>query len=158
MVAGAGQGGGLVAGAGQGGGPALAGARLARDRVAAAVPDVPVLCHFRRAAETCDDGPYQEIAAYLRRYSRHRVEPAFAALAHFDGVHFARRATAPTLFSVGLRDPVCPPSTVCAAFNRYAGEESGVTVWPFGDHGGGYGSNPPVRLSWLRERGLAPEL
>ncbi|MFD7319589.1 hypothetical protein ACFV9D_00645 [Streptomyces sp. NPDC059875] len=37
----------------------------------------------------------------------------------------------------------------------------GVTfgaLWcgPFADHGGG--SNPPVQLSWLRERGLAPEL
>ncbi|MFD0352202.1 acetylxylan esterase [Streptomyces sp. NPDC127110] len=124
----------------------------------AAMPDVPFLCHFRHAAAICGDGPYQEIAKYLRRHSRRRVEPAFATPDHFDGVHFARRATAPTLFSVGLRDPVCPPSTVYAAFNQYAGEDRSMTVWPFGDHGGGCGSNPPVQPAWLRERGPAPEL
>ncbi|UUU37855.1 acetylxylan esterase [Streptomyces sp. NBC_00162] len=148
----------VVAGGSQGGGLALAVAGLAGDRVAAAMPDVPFLCHFRHAAAICADGPYQEIAKYLRWHSRHRVEPAFATLDHFDGVHFARRATAPTVFSVGLMDPVCPPSTVYAAFNHYAGEDRTMTVWPFGDHGGGCGSNPPVQLAWLRERGLAPEL
>jgi cephalosporin-C deacetylase len=54
-------------------------------------------------------------------------------------------------------DPVCPPSTVYAAFNHYAGEDRTMTVWPFADHGGGYGSNPPVQLAWLAERGLAPK-
>ncbi len=90
--------------------------------------------------------------------ARWPVRGAFAALDHFDGVHFARRATVPTLFSVGLMDPVCPPSTVYAAFNHYAGEDRTMTVWPFGDHGGGHGSNPPVQLAWLRERDLAPAL
>ncbi|MET9697274.1 acetylxylan esterase [Streptomyces sp. NPDC006529] len=145
-----------VAGGSQGGGLALAVAGLAGDAVAAALVDVPFLCHFRRAAGICGEGPYQEIAHYLRWHSRHRVEPAFATLAHFDGVHFARRATAPTLFSVGLMDPVCPPSTVYAAFNHYAAEDRTMTVWPFGDHAGG-GCNPPVQLAWLRERGLAPQ-
>ncbi|MFF1341705.1 acetylxylan esterase [Streptomyces sp. NPDC058290] len=148
----------VVAGGSQGGGLALAVAGLAGDRVAAAMPDVPFLCHFRHATAICGEGPYQEIAKYLRWHSRHRVEPAFDTLDYFDGVHFARRATAPTLFSVALMDPVCPPSTVYAAFNRYAGQDRTMTVWPFGDHGGGLGSNPPVQLDWLRERGLAPEL
>ncbi|MEU4353284.1 acetylxylan esterase [Streptomyces virginiae] len=116
------------------------------------MPDVPFLCHFRHAAAICGDGPYQEIAKSLRRHSRHRVEPAFTTLDHFDGVRFARRATAPALFSVGLMDPVCPPSTVYAAFHHYAGEDRSMTVWPFGDHGGGCGSNPPVQLARLRAR------
>ncbi|MFJ6677320.1 acetylxylan esterase [Actinosynnema sp. NPDC091369] len=47
----------------------------------------------------------------------------FATLAYFDGVHFAQRATAPALFSVGLMDPIRPPSTVYAAFNHYAGSD-----------------------------------
>ncbi|MFE9462686.1 acetylxylan esterase [Streptomyces virginiae] len=111
------------------------------------MPDVPFLCHFRHAAAICGDGPYQEIAKSLRRHSRHRVEPAFATFDHFDGVRFARRATVPALFSVGLMDPLCPPSTVYAAFNHYAGEDRSMTVWPFGDHGGGCGSNPPVQLA-----------
>ncbi|KUO16473.1 acetylxylan esterase [Streptomyces dysideae] len=146
-----------VAGASQGGGLALAVAGLTGDRVAAVLPDVPFLCHFRHAVQISGEGPYPEIVKYLRWHSPQRVEQAFATLAHFDGVHFAQRATAPTLFSVGLMDPICPPSTVYAAFNHYAGEDRTMTVWPFADHGGGCGFNPPVQLAWLRERGLGPE-
>ncbi|MET9435848.1 alpha/beta fold hydrolase [Streptomyces sp. NPDC006551] len=148
----------VVAGGSQGGGLALAVAGLAGDRVAAVMPDVPYLCHFRRAVQISGEGPYQEIAKYLRWHSRHRVEPTLSTLDYFDGVHFAQRAAAPALFSVGLMDPICPPSTVYAAYNHYAGEDRTMTIWPFADHGGGYGSNPPVQLAWLRERGLAPEL
>ncbi|MEV6237590.1 acetylxylan esterase [Lentzea sp. NPDC051838] len=144
----------IVTGGSQGGGLALAVAGLTS--VAAVMPDVPFLCHFRRAAETSGEGPYQELAEYLRWHSRHRVDPAFATLSYFDGVHFAQRATAPALFSVGLMDPICPPSTVYAAFNHYAGEDRTMTVWPFGDHGGGHGSNPVAQLEWLCDRGLTP--
>ncbi|WP_112264528.1 acetylxylan esterase [Lentzea terrae] len=145
----------IVAGGSQGGGLTIAVAGLTR--VAAALPDVPFLCHFRRAAEVCGEGPYVELAEYLRWHSRHGVEPAFATLSYFDGVHFAQRATAPALYSVGLMDPICPPSTVYAAFNHHAGEDRTMTVWPFADHGGGHGSNSVAQLEWLRERGLAPE-
>ncbi|MFF4799575.1 acetylxylan esterase [Streptomyces sp. NPDC001351] len=147
----------VVGGGSQGGGLALAAAGLLGDRVAAVMPDVPFLCHFRRAVQITGEGPYPEIAHYLRWHSRHQVAPALATLDYFDGVHFAQRATAPALFSVGLMDPVCPPSTVYAAFNHYAGRDRTMTVWPFADHGGGCGSNPPVQLDWLAERGLAPE-
>ncbi|MGW6935988.1 acetylxylan esterase [Lentzea sp. NPDC054927] len=146
----------IVAGGSQGGGLAIAVAGLTR--VAAVLADVPFLCHFRRAAEMCGDGPYQELAEYLRWHSRHRVNDTFATLSYFDGVHFAQRALAPALFSVGLMDPVCPPSTVYAAFNRYAGGDRTMTVWPFADHGGGHGSNSVTQLEWLRERGLVPEV
>ncbi|RAS66972.1 cephalosporin-C deacetylase [Lentzea atacamensis] len=144
----------IVAGGSQGGGLTIAVAGLTE--VAAALPDVPFLCHFRRAAEVCGEGPYVELAEYLRWHSRHGVEPAFATLSYFDGVHFAQRATAPALFSVGLMDPICPPSTVYAAFNHYAGEDRTMTVWPFADHGGGHGSNSVAQLAWLRDRGLVP--
>jgi cephalosporin-C deacetylase len=146
----------VVAGGSQGGGLTIAVAGLAGDRVAAALPDVPFLCHFRRAADISGEGPYPELAEYLRWHSRHRVEPTFATLSYFDGVHFAQRATAPALFSVALMDPVCPPSTVYAAFNHYSGADKTMTVWPFADHGGGYGSNAAVQLDWLHARGLAP--
>ncbi|MEU4769386.1 acetylxylan esterase [Actinosynnema sp. NPDC023794] len=144
----------IVTGGSQGGGLALAVAGLAPGTVSAVLPDVPFLCHFRRAAEISGEGPYEELAKYLRWHSRQHVERTFATLSYFDGVHFARRATAPALFSVGLMDPICPPSTVYAAYNHYAGEDRTMTVWPFADHGGGYGSNAAVQLAWLHERGL----
>ncbi|MGP4112610.1 acetylxylan esterase [Streptomyces sp. 4N509B] len=143
----------VVSGGSQGGGLALATAGLAGDAVAAALVDVPFLCHYRRASEIASDGPYPELAWYLGVHQR--VDPAtvFATLDYFDGVHFAPRATAPALFSVALMDPVCPPSTVFAAYNRYAAPKD-ITVWHYGDHGGGRGSQPREQLRWLAERGL----
>ncbi|MDB1090130.1 acetylxylan esterase [Streptomyces sp. ACA25] len=143
----------IVSGASQGGGLALATAGLAGDAVAAALIDVPFLCHFRRGAECATLGPYPEIVAYLSEHTRTDPAPVFRTLAHFDGLHFAPRATAPALFSVGLMDPVCPPSTVFAAYHRYAGQKD-LTVWEFGDHGGGRGSQPEEQLRWLAGRGL----
>lgn len=146
----------VVGGGSQGGGLALAVAGLTGDLVAGALIDVPFLCHFERAAEIAAEGPYTEIAMYLRYHHQDMVDTAFATLAHFDGIHFAARATAPALFSVGLMDPICPPSTVYAAYHRYAGERD-LRVWRFADHGGGYGAMPPEQLRWLRDRGLGPE-
>ncbi|WP_165984462.1 acetylxylan esterase [Streptomyces sp. YIM 98790] len=143
----------VVSGASQGGGLALATAGLSGDAVAAALIDVPFLCHYRRAAEIATEGPYPELAEYLGVHRRIDPERAFSTLDYFDGLHFAPRATAPALFSVALMDPVCPPSTVFAARNRYAGE-AGITVWPFGDHGGGRASQQEEQLRWLADRSL----
>ncbi|MGK5498069.1 acetylxylan esterase [Streptomyces sp. URMC 125] len=74
---------------------------------------------------------------------------------HFGGVHFAARATAPALFSVGPVDPVCPPSTVYAAYHRYAGDRD-IRVWRHADHGGGYGAQAREQPRRLHERGLSP--
>lgn len=118
--------------------------------------NVPFLQHFRRAVEISGSGPYPEIAAYLRMHSREKVEQTFRTLSYFDGVHLAGRATAPALFSVGLMDPVCPPSTVFASYNRYGGEKD-IEVWEFADHGGGYDSQARRQPEWLRDRGLGPK-
>ncbi|MTE21891.1 alpha/beta fold hydrolase [Streptomyces sp. TRM43335] len=144
----------VVAGGSQGGGLALAVAGLASRQVAAALVDVPFMCHYRRSAEVASAGPYPEIAHYLGVHQRTDPESVFATLNYFDGLHFAPRATVPALFSVALMDPVCPPSTVFAAYHRYAGTDRDIRVWHFGDHGGGRASQPYEQLLWLRERGL----
>ncbi|NEE11438.1 acetylxylan esterase, partial [Streptomyces sp. SID7499] len=74
-------------------GLALAVAGL-RDDVAAAVADVPFLCHYRRASQITDAGPYAEIARWLSGH-RFRIEEAMETLSYFDGVNFAARASAP---------------------------------------------------------------
>ncbi|MGW1028117.1 acetylxylan esterase [Streptomyces sp. NPDC002577] len=146
----------VVSGGSQGGGLALAVAGLARDLVAGVLTDVPFLCHYERGVAVASDGPYVEIAKYLRWHSQDMAETAFRTLSYFDGVHFAARATAPALFSVGLMDPICPPSTVYAAYHRYAAERD-IRVWRFADHGGGYGATPGEHLRWLRDHGLGPK-
>jgi cephalosporin-C deacetylase len=78
---------------------------------------------------------YQEIVEFCKTH-RQRIEQVFETLSYFDGVHFAARATGRALFSVGLMDPVCPPSTVFAAFNHYGGEKD-IRVWEYNMHEGG---------------------
>lgn len=123
-----------VYGRSQGGGLALAAATLVPD-VAAVVSEVPFLCHYRRATEITGQLPYGEISSYLKA-RRLDVDQVFQTLSYFDGVNFAARASAPARFGVGLMDEVCPPSTVFAAFNHYAGPKE-IRVWPYNGHEGG---------------------
>ncbi len=124
-----------VTGGSQGGGIALAAAGLSRGLVAT-MPDVPFLCHFERAVGMTDRDPYQEIVRYLSVH-RDAQERVFATLAYFDGVNFAKRADAAALFSVALLDPICPPSTVYAAYNHYAGTDKAISVYSHNEHEGG---------------------
>lgn len=124
----------IITGGSQGGGISLAVAGLVPD-LKAVMPDVPFLCHFRVATEITDGYPYQEIVQYCK-FRRERVEGVFHTLSYFDGVNFAKRASAPALFSVGLMDDICPPRTVYAAYNHYAGEKS-MRVYPYNHHEGG---------------------
>ena len=116
----------VVSGTTQGGGLALAVAGLSTD-VAVSLSDVPLLADIRPAIEITDAHPYAELVGYLRT-RRTDLQSAFAIVDYVDGVNFAVRATASSLFSVGLMDPVCPPSTVFAAFNYYGGSAFGHTT------------------------------
>jgi cephalosporin-C deacetylase len=72
-------------------------------------------------------------------------------LSYFDVAILGRRADAPALFSVGLMDEVCPPSTVYGAFNEYAGPKE-ITEYPFNDHEGGGGFHDIVKMRWVADR------
>lgn len=137
----------VIKGGSQGGGIALAAAGLC-DGLAGALVDVPFLCAYRRATEITNEYPYREIADYLR-YRRDRVEETFRTLSYLDGVNFAARAHAPAMFSVGLMDPVCPPSTVFAAYNHYAGTDKEMCVWTYNEHDGGAAYQTGKHLEWL---------
>ncbi|HYJ26959.1 MAG TPA: acetylxylan esterase [Nocardioides sp.] len=137
----------VAAGASQGGALALAVAALVPDAVAAVLCDVPFLCDVRRAAAIAQSDPYLELVRYLAAH-RDRVEQTFATLAHFDGAVLARLATAPALFSVAMMDPVCPPTTVFAAYNAYAGPKD-IAVYEFNGHEGGEAFQRARQLEWL---------
>lgn len=137
-----------VSGGSQGGGLALAVAGLA-DGISAALIDVPFLCHWRRALEVATEGPYPELVGYCAVH-RHQAERVLRTLSYVDGVNFAARASAPALFSVGLMDPVCPPSTVYAAYHQYAGPKR-MTVWPYNAHEGGQTHQVAEQLRYLGE-------
>lgn len=142
-----------VAGGSQGGAIAIAAAALVDD-LAAVIADVPFLSHVRRAVTLVDTPPYEEIARYIKAHRDHE-ETVFATLGYFDGAVLAPRANAPALFSVGLMDTTCPPSTVFASFNRYGGPgfaDREIVVYPFNGHEGGEGFQAARAITWLRDR------
>jgi cephalosporin-C deacetylase len=138
-----------VTGGSQGGGITLAAAGLVPD-VAVAMPDVPFLCHFRRAVELIDTDPYNEIARFCKNHRGH-IETVFNTLSYFDGMNFAVRAKAAALFSVGLMDTTCPPSTVFAAYNHYAGPKD-IRIWEFNNHEGGQAFQDAEKFKFACER------
>lgn len=137
-----------LTGGSQGGGITIAAAGLVPD-VAAAMPDVPFLCHYRRATEIVDTYPYREIAEYCHVH-RDKLQTVFQTLSYFDGVNFAARSTAKALFSTGLMDQVCPPSTVFAAYNHWTGEKE-IKVYPYNGHEGGDSYQTVEKLKFLKK-------
>lgn len=148
----------VLAGMSQGGGLALAAAGLAAGRlsgVRAVLADVPFLQDFPRALAVAARGPYPELVAFLARH-RDQAGRALEVLNYFDGVHLARRATAPALYSVALLDDVCPASTVFASYNAYgtaAGQspDKDIEVYPFNNHEGGDEHQWVRQLGYLRD-------
>lgn len=138
-----------VAGGSQGGGIALAAAAL-HPAVRYALVDVPFLCDFRRATSLIDRDPYAEIVRYLKVH-RENVSDVFATLSYFDGAVLGRSARAEALFSVGLMDDICPPSTVYAAYNWYGGAKS-IVEYAYNNHEGGQAYHERAQLAWLAER------
>lgn len=141
----------VVTGGSQGGGIALAVAGLAPgvldNGVRYCMPDVPFLCHYRRATELVDTHPYQEIVRYCKVH-RDKIDTVFATLSYFDGVNFASRAQAQALFSVALMDDICPPSSVFAAYNHYVGPKE-IRVWQYNQHEGGQSYQTMEQLDFL---------
>lgn len=137
-----------VTGGSQGGGISIAVSGLVRD-VAVTMPDVPFLCHYRRATEITDSLPYREIAHYCKVH-RDKVDTVFSTLSYFDGMNFAAHASAQALFSVGLMDDICPPSTVFAAYNYYAGPKQ-IYIWPYNQHEGGESHQATEQVRFLTD-------
>jgi len=121
-------------GGSQGGGITVAIGGLSPD-VAVIMPDVPFLCHYRRATEITDAAPYSEIVKYCKAH-RDKIDAVFTTLSYFDGVNFAARSKARAFFSVALMDEICPPSTVFAAYNHFPGPKD-IRVYQYNNHEGG---------------------
>jgi cephalosporin-C deacetylase len=121
-------------GASQGGALTLACAAL-EPRIALAAPVFPFLCDYQRVWEmdlTVD--AYEELRKYFRLFDpRHeREDEIFTRLGHIDVQHLARRIQARVLFTMGLMDTICPPSTQFAAYNKITSPKELVLYPDFG--------------------------
>ncbi|GAA4174458.1 acetylxylan esterase [Gryllotalpicola koreensis] len=132
-----------VTGGSQGGGIAIAAAGLSPD-VWALLPDVAFLCAWEHGTNVAISDPYQELSRYLAAH-RNDVETVWNTAAYFDGVNFAKRITAPSLWSVALMDQVVPPSSTFAGFNALASADKAIEVYPYNGHEGGQ------TYQWLKQ-------
>jgi cephalosporin-C deacetylase len=120
-----------VNGGSQGGGITIAAAGL-DERVSLAIIEISFLCNFRRAVEISPSNPFLEIAEYIRRYP-HYIDKVYNTLSYFDGMNLASNIKARSLWSVGLWDEVCPPSTIFAAYNNVKSKKE-IKVYPYNRH------------------------
>jgi cephalosporin-C deacetylase len=121
-------------GASQGGALSLACAAL-EPRIRRAAPVYPFLCDYRRVWEMdLAKEAYEELRLYFRAFDpRHEREDAvFTKLGYIDVQHLAPRVRADVLMFVGLADPICPPSSQFAAYNKLAGAKDLVIYPDFG--------------------------
>lgn len=121
-----------VEGGSQGGGMALGVAALDRS-AALCMADVPSSCWmdervFRRS------GGANGIADYLKSFPE-RVELVSKALSYFDIINHAPNITCPVLVACGLKDPVCPPDSIYAAYNKITAPKE-MVAYPFSEHDG----------------------
>jgi cephalosporin-C deacetylase len=118
-------------GASQGGGLTLACAAL-EPRVRRAAPVYPFLCDYQRVWEMdLAKDAYDELRAYFRRFDpRHEREAeTFRRLGYIDCQHLAPRIKGEVLMFTGLMDPICPPSTQFAAYNRIKSKKQ-IVIYP----------------------------
>jgi len=137
-----------VTGDSQGGGISIAVAGL-DPSVAVFMPNVPFLCHYRRALEISDASPYREIASFCMIH-RDKIDTVFNTLSYFDGVNFAARSRGRAFFSAGLMDEICPPSTVFAAYNHVPGEKD-IRIYPYNHHEGGGVHHSREQVRFLKQ-------
>ena len=118
-------------GGSQGGGLTLACAAL-EPRIALAAPVFPFLCDYKRVwdLDLAKDA-YVELRSFFRsRDPVHaRETELFTRLGYIDCQFLAPRIQAETLFTVGLMDTICPPSTQFAAYNRIAAPKE-LVIYP----------------------------
>lgn len=122
-----------VSGISQGGGMSLGMAALDQS-VALCMADVPSSCWLDERISQGTGGA-NGIANHIKNFPE-RMGEISQALSYFDNINHAPNITCPVLVSCGLKDPVCPPDCVYAAYNKITAPKE-MVAYPFADHQGG---------------------
>jgi len=120
-----------LTGVSQGGALSLAVAAL-DSRPVLTMPEVPYLCHFKRAVDMAAVMPYLEISDYIRVWPKREAQ-VWRTLSYFDNLNLAPRIRCATLMDVGLLDDCCPPSSIYAAYNRISAPKE-IVPYPYHKH------------------------
>jgi len=109
-----------VTGYSQGGALSLVCASL-EPRIFRVAPVYPFLCDFRRVWEMdLAKDAYQDLRDYFRIFdpTHQKEQEVFDTLAYIDVQHLVDRIRGEVLMTTCLMDPICPPSTQFAAYNK----------------------------------------
>jgi cephalosporin-C deacetylase len=136
-----------VEGGSQGGATSLAMAAL-HPAATLCLADGPGNCWLERRIFT-RSGTLAGVAAFLQTHP-HLVDRTCETLSYFDNINLVDRIRCPVLVSVGLKDPVCPPENVYAAFSKITSPKE-IVPYPFGEHGGGGLVHGEKKLAYIRE-------
>ena len=137
-----------ITGGSQGGGVALAVAALHED-VKLCMADVPSSCWFEKRLFEKSGGA-GEISNFIKNRPE-TLEKILHNLRYFDNVNLAPKIKCPVLISCGLRDPVCPPDTIYAAYNNIKSEKK-IYPYVFAQHEGGGALHNPIKLDFFRKK------
>ncbi|RIX47922.1 acetylesterase [Paenibacillus nanensis] len=119
-----------AAGGSQGGGLAMIAAALS-DKAAIAVADIPNMCHMDFGILN-STGSLSEAARFVSQFPE-QLDTVLETLSYYDNMNLASAIRIPILVSCGLKDTVCMPETVYAAYNRIDSEKE-MHVYPFNGH------------------------
>jgi cephalosporin-C deacetylase len=139
-------------GASQGGALTLACAAL-EPRIKKAAPVYPFLSDYQRVWEMdLAKDAYAELRHFFRHHDpNHENEGEwFRRLGYIDVQHLASRIQGEVLMAIGLMDPICPPSSQFAAYNKIQSIKSRVLYPDFGhEHLPGWADREWAFLSTL---------
>lgn len=132
-------------GGSQGGALTVACASL-EPRIRRVAPVFPFLSDYKRVWEIdLAKDAYAELNEYFRRFDpRHEQEDlVFEKLGYIDIQHLAPRIQAEVLWTVGLMDTICPPSSQFAAYNKITSKKE-LLIYPDFGHEGLPGLNDKI--------------
>lgn len=137
-----------VFGESQGGGLALAATALS-GKAAVTVSLIPNMCRMDYGVMH-STGSLSEVGRFASMFPEH-LDRILNVLSYFDIVNLADRIQTPVLVSASLKDTVCWPDTVFAAYNRMNSANKEMLVDPFAGH---YISRSSWRksLQFIRDR------
>lgn len=123
-----------VLGGSQGGALTLACAALTPS-IKLVSPVFPFLCDYKRVWDMdLDKDAYQGLRDYFRKFdpTHDKEEQVFETLGYIDVQFLAPRIQGEVLFATGLIDPICPPSSQYAAYNKIKSKKTHVIYPDFG--------------------------
>ncbi len=140
-----------VNGGSQGGAASLAIASLCNQDVALCCADVPSSCWLEKRIFDLSGGA-ANLGVFLDAHPD-KIDDVCNTLSYYDNINLAERITCPVMVSLGLKDPVCPPANVYAAYNKITSEKE-IHPYPFGGHGGGGAFHNDLKLEYVRKHFL----